>query len=110
MSYCRFSATSDVYLYADVFGGWTCCWCGLEKEELCELDPIFIELLGQGKYDELNSVPTPVSVRLQSLGQVRDHLQAHIGVGHKVLERAIMEVNREIVEKGEDYYEEPYEC
>lgn len=32
MSYARFSRTSDVYLYADVKGGLTCCGCALQSD------------------------------------------------------------------------------
>lgn len=58
MSYARFGCDdSDVYVYADVRGGITCCGCGI-----CD-----------------GSI-----VNLQTSGQMVEHLDAHRAKGHLV--------------------------
>lgn len=77
MSYCRFSE-GDVYLIAHCYGGWVCY--------LCNLHPV-----------------KGYNVKLDTAGEVRDHLQAHIDAGHEVPGRAMAMITEEIAEMGEDY-------
>ena len=72
MSYCRFSE-GDIYLYASTAGGWECCGCCLQ--------------------DGLRFV------HLDSLEEVKAHLEAHIAAGHDVPERALRRVSRELEEQ-----------
>lgn len=58
MSYARFSKTSDVYLYADVSGGLTCCSCWLSST-------------GRGEF-----------VRLMTPEDATAHLRLHEAAGH----------------------------
>ena len=68
MSYCRF-CEGDVYLFADVAGGWSCCGCRLP-------------------------LPHHFDTRQETL----DHLLYHRSEGHKVPQHAIDRLNREIAE------------
>lgn len=70
MSYCRFS-DGDVYLYADVQGGWTCCGCSL--------------------------IGGPSGMRhLDSAEDVLAHFQHHERAGDRVPDYAIARIKDEI--------------
>jgi len=61
MSYCRFSQTSEVYVYENPRGGITCCFCSLSTE----------------------------SVDLDTPHDAWMHLMAHRQAGHKVPQHAL---------------------
>ena len=67
MSYCRFSQTSEVYMYEDVDYGITCCYCAFER-----------------------------TVRLDTPDKALMHLVKHRLAGHKVPQHAIDQLLKEI--------------
>ncbi|HID37791.1 MAG TPA: hypothetical protein EYP39_10555 [Ghiorsea sp.] len=73
MAYCRFGKDSDVYLYEDINGGWSCIWC---------------ELVSGGKISAANS-------HLDTIEATITHLREHIKCGHKVPDKAIAELEAE---------------
>lgn len=87
MIYCRFSE-GDVYLIMHCDGGWICY--------LCELQPF-------GEFGRVHKCWSG-----DTLGEVRDHLRAHIDAGHEVPDRAIEMVLEEIEELGEEF-DNPYD-
>ena len=72
MSYCRWSE-SDVYLFENISGVWTCQLCLLEDDNR--------------------------SHEMCSLEEVLAHLEAHKQAGHEVPERAFERVRRELEEE-----------
>jgi len=62
MSYCRFSQTSEVYMYENLGGGITCCFCSLNKA---------------------------YSVHFSTPHDAWMHLMAHRQAGHKVPQHAL---------------------
>lgn len=71
MSYCRYGADSDVYLYADaITGGWTC----------------------HGEHEP------PGVADCKTLRAVLDHLTWHRSQGHKVPERVFERVLVELAD------------
>lgn len=83
MSYCRFGADSDVYFYADVSGGFTCCRCSLFTEggdflrkpiSPCE------RCRGEGcKHCMMHG-----SQNFETIGEAIEHLKEHVTAGHLV--------------------------
>lgn len=61
MAYARFTPGSDVYIFADIYGGITCCGC----------------FLG------------PNSFNCETVDEMLSHLEKHKAAGHEVPERAI---------------------
>lgn len=95
MSYCR-PSNGDVYLYADVDGGWTCCACGLPPL-LNWYDPT------QG------GLQFPPSVRLSTIGEVVAHLEKHRTAGHQFPDSALERARNEAAEHGAAWaYESTY--
>lgn len=68
MSYCRFSQTSEVYVYENPRGGITCCFCSLSTE----------------------------SVDLDTPEEALVHLIRHRRAGHKVPQCAFAQLLEEI--------------
>ncbi len=73
MAYCRFDEDSDVYLYEDVNGGWSCVSCAIEGS-LTSHGPL---------------------VRLDTIDDTISHLKEHIKHGHKVPDKVIAELEKE---------------
>lgn len=67
MSYARFGPESDVYVFAHIAGGFCCCGCMLNGEQM---------------YD--------------NQAGMLDHLQRHIKAGHNVPARTLERLNKEI--------------
>jgi hypothetical protein len=63
MSYCRFGEDSDIYLIADIAGGWTC-------------------------YGQHDAAAVPTGFRHKTRLDVFDHLQLHRLIGDRVPVRA----------------------
>jgi len=72
MSYCRMGPDSDVYLYADINGGWSCCGCAFVESS---------------------------TARFYSLEHVFDHMVEHRQAAQKVPERVFDRLRREIMER-----------
>ena len=91
MSYARF-IEGDVYIFADVRGGYTCCWCSLAPPS-------------QGLWIwEPESTPLhdlPADFNCQTLTELRVHVLAHIEAGHSVPSRCLNEIEKELVELSE---------
>lgn len=76
MSYCRFGwDDSDVYVYSDVAGGWTCCACQLNTP-------------APGRI-------FPPSANLNTPGEMAAHLRKHRDAGHTVPDYAIADLDAE---------------
>ena len=76
MSYCRFSEESNVYLYPHVDGGHHCCGCYLQRH-------------------------TGEFVMLDTLEEVKAHLETHVAAGHRVPQHAFNRVERELAQERE---------
>lgn len=76
MSYARFGCDgdSDVYVYQDVGGGWTCCWCKLG--------------------------PPRSNVNVETRSEMLEHLLDHRAAGQSVPEHAIERLRAEIETVG----------
>jgi len=95
MSYCRF-LSGDVYMYADVSGGITCCACSLSDSVKTiftsgyENHPLFgtvsgcSDCAGEGCDGCMMSGNSNFKTYQESI----DHLHAHVDVGDKVPEYA----------------------
>ena len=70
MSYARFGPDSDVYVFADIDGGYRCCFCAFSR-----------------------SGP---SFRCDTAAEMIEHLREHRAAGHTVPEDAIEELQGEV--------------
>ena len=78
MSYARYGEDgSDIYLYEDIAGGYTCALCSLLPKEA-------------GNWS---------SFHCDTLEEVKEHLEQHVANGDIVPERAVKRVLRELEEK-----------
>lgn len=121
MSYVRFGADSDVYVYPHVGGGFECCGCRLAEKiktiatEGCKADPLFGDMEPCGKCNGKGCDACMMHgnfPRLQTRSEAIAHLQDHIKAGHKVPDYAIEGLQQELSEEGEEnspLYEDGYD-
>lgn len=77
MSICRFDADSDVYVFYDLRGGITCCFCSLDVPEDAPLH----------------------NINVATEEEMLAHLWAHVGAGHNVPARAFERLLKEQAKK-----------
>jgi hypothetical protein len=75
VSFARWSNTSDVYVYLDVGGSFTCCGCSLLEDE-------------EGDF----------SAHLFTTADMIEHLTEHVRAGHKVPDYCIARLMEEAAE------------